>query len=254
MKVLGIIPARFASSRFPGKPLALIAGRTMLERVYRRASGASSLDCLLVATDDQRIAECVNAFGGRVVLTSSHCHSGMDRVAEAAKEEQGFEIVANIQGDEPLLEPEAVDLAVSLIKDTPQADITTLVRPARNIKELDDPNNVKVVLAEGGKILYFSRSRIPYCRDQITWESLSSGDHPYLVHLGLYVYRLEALLKLASLPPSRLEKYESLEQLRAMEAGFSFYAASVDKTISIGVDVPGDIPLVESRIRELGLD
>ncbi|HUU28610.1 MAG TPA: 3-deoxy-manno-octulosonate cytidylyltransferase [archaeon] len=254
MKVLGVIPARFASSRFPGKPLAQIAGRSMIERVYRRAAGALKLDGLIVATDDQRIVSCVEAFGGKVCLTSADCSTGTDRVAEVMRRESGFDVAVNIQGDEPLLEPDFLDQAVRLIEEIPEADITTLVRPARTQIELDNPNNVKAVLGQGGKVHYFSRCRIPYCKVPVSDQGLRRGESPYTIHIGLYVYRREVLLKLTALPPSRLELIESLEQLRALEADFLIYAACVKHSISVGVDTPEDVARVEQIISRLGLE
>jgi 3-deoxy-manno-octulosonate cytidylyltransferase (CMP-KDO synthetase) len=160
-----VIPARYESSRFPGKPLVFIAGRPMIERVYRQAGRCRTLDRIVVATDDVRIADCVKGFGGEVLMTPADCPTGTDRTAIATRQFADYPIVLNIQGDEPLLEPEAIDQAVELMFAHPEAGITTLVRPARSRAEVDDPNCVKVVLAGDGRVLYFSRGQAPFCRD-----------------------------------------------------------------------------------------
>ncbi len=256
MKTLGVIPARYASSRFPGKPLALIAGKPMIQRVYERAAAARSLDELLVATDDRRIAACVESFGGHVRMTSPSCASGTDRVAEVAAGCDSCRIVVNIQGDEPLLRPENVDAAVELMLALPEADIATLARPEQvEDCEGDDPNKVKVVLADNGRALYFSRSRIPYLT-RSGQEALDSAGRgcTVLIHVGLYVYRREVLLSLCRLPRAELEIIESLEQLRALNAGFSIFAARVDGDIPVGVDTAADILRVERELERLGLE
>ncbi len=256
MKTIGVIPARYASQRFPGKPLAMIAGKSMIQRVYECASGAGSLDELLVATDDERIAGCVKGFGGRVKMTSASCASGTDRVAEVAAGLQQYEIVVNIQGDEPLLEPEFIDAAVELMLKVPQADITTLVRPeCEPAGEALDANKVKVALADNGRALYFSRSQVPYITDSAR-QALpeASPARAVLIHIGLYVYRRPVLLQLCRLPRAELEVLESLEQLRALNAGFSIWAARVEGTASIGVDTPEDIARIERELARLGLE
>jgi len=255
MKVLGIIPARYVSSRFPGKPLAMIAGKSMIERVYRRAEKAKTLDDIVVATDDQRIAGRVREFGGKVIMTAADCPTGTDRTALVAEVMEDYDIVLNIQGDEPLLEPGHIDTAVELIERTPEADITTLVRPARYPGEADDYNCVKVVLGTDGRILYFSRGRVPYCRDKDLQSKFEpGGENPYRIHIGLYVYRREKLLKMVGLPTVMAERCEGLEQLRALDSGITMYAAQVSQTTSIGVDTPDDIILVEKAIKEHGLE
>ena len=254
MKVLGVIPARYASSRFPGKPLALLAGKTMIERVYRQAEKCATLDTVLVATDDERIASTVRGFGGRVQMTPADCPTGTDRTALVARAEPDYGIVLNIQGDEPLLEPEAIDSAVRMSLALESADITTLVRPARSAAELDDPNAVKVVLAAGGRILYFSRGRAPFCKDGRLVENVGTArEHPWRSHIGLYVHKRESLLRQVSLSPVLIERSEGLEQLRALHSGMNIYAAEVRDTASIGVDTPEDIAAVERFIEERGL-
>lgn len=253
--VLGVIPARYESSRFPGKPLVPIAGRPMIERVYRQAGRCRTLDRIVVATDDQRIADCVKGFGGEVLMTPADCPTGTDRTAIAARRFPGYPIVLNIQGDEPLLEPEAIDRAVELMLAHPEAGITTLVRPARNRAEVDDPNYVKVVLAGDGRVLYFSRGQAPFCRDGKMAAGIGPGQaHPWRVHIGLYVWRREALFRQVSLPVALIERSEGLEQLRAMHDGIVVYAADIADTSSVGVDRPQDVPKVEAIMRERGLE
>lgn len=254
-KVLGVIPARWASSRFPGKALAMIAGRPMIERVWNQALKCRRMDRVVVATDDQRIAECVSGFGGEAVMTPEDTPTGTDRIAVVARSMPDFPIVLNIQGDEPLLEPEPIDMAVELMHATPTAGCTTLVRPVRNARELDDPNAVKVVMADGGRVITFSRGQAPFCRDGELVKRIGTGQpHPWWVHIGLYVWRREALLKQVSLPVAMIEASEGLEQLRSIHAGTEIYAAEIEGTASIGVDLPGDVAEVERVLEELGLD
>ena len=252
-KVLGVIPARYESSRFPGKPLALIAGRPMIERVCRQAGLCRRLDRIVVATDDERIAACVKGFGGEVLMTPVDCPTGTDRTALAARAFPAYPVVLNIQGDEPLLEPEAIDSAVELMFARPAAGVTTLVRPARSLAEVGDPNYVKVVLAADGRVLYFSRGQAPFCRSgEMLAEVEGGGAHPWRIHIGLYVWRREALFRQVSLPLALIERSEGLEQLRAMHAGIAFYAADVAETASIGVDQPQDVARIEALMREKG--
>ena len=254
-KVLGVIPARWASSRFPGKALALIAGRPMIERVWCQALKCATLDRVVVATDDKRIADCVNNFGGEVMMTPSDTPTGTDRIAIVAREMADFPIVLNIQGDEPLLEPGPIDAAVELMHITPRAGCTTLVRPARSAVEVNDPNAVKVLMGAGGRVISFSRGQAPFCRDGRLQERIESGDeHPWRVHIGLYVWRREALLEQVELPESQIEANEGLEQMRSIVAGTEFFAAEIEGTASIGVDLPGDVAEVEKTIRNLALD
>lgn len=255
MKALGVIPARYKSSRFPGKPLVQIAGKTMIERVYRRAGQASLLDELLVATDDSRIADCVRSFGGNVMMTDENCPTGTERVALVAAASPGYDIVLNVQGDEPLLEPENVDSAIRLFNTHPDADITTLVRPVRIPEEADDPNCVKVVMGEDERALYFSRGKAPWVgRAGEDWLAAEKGREAHVIHIGLYAYRVESLLKLVRWPVALCERMEGLEQLRALANGQKIYAARLEGTLSIGVDVPEDVVRVEEMLRRLGLD
>ena len=254
-KVLGVIPARWASSRFPGKALADIAGKPMIERVWNQALKCSTLDKLVVATDDERIAAVVTGFGGEVVMTPMDTPTGTDRIALVARELPEFPVVLNIQGDEPLLEPEPIDRAVELMHATAGAGCTTLIRPARSVKEVNDPNAVKVVMGSGGRVISFSRGQAPFCRDGTMLEQIElGGEHPWYVHIGLYVWRREALLRQVELPVALAEASEGLEQMRSVLAGTLFYAAEIAGTASIGVDLPEDVAEVEATIARLGLE
>lgn len=238
-EIIGIIPARYASTRFPGKPLADIGGMTMIERVYRQASKA--IDKVVVATDDKRIFECVEAFGGNVVMTSSDHPSGTDRVYEAyCLSGSDASVIINIQGDEPFVEPEQIKSLADCFCN-PEVDIATLVRPfnaERGFEALFDPNLVKVVTAADGKALYFSRSVIPYVRSHPWQEWLDKVS--YLTHVGMYGYRSETLAKIISIPRSPLEIAESLEQLRWLENGFRIQTATTHFE-NIGIDTPDDL-------------
>lgn len=245
---IGIIPARYASTRFPGKPLADIFGKSMIRRVYEQASKA--LETVYVATDDLRIFEAVKAFGGRVVMTSENHSSGTDRCAEAvlrAEEELGrsFETVLNIQGDEPFIEPEQLELLMNCFTEG-DARIATLVKRATKPEELFDPNRPKVVVSMHREALYFSRSVIPFLRghNQEEWKDF----HTFYLHIGLYGYRKEILQEITRLPQTPLERAESLEQLRWLENG---YKISVRETLhdSFGIDTPDDL----RRLVETGL-
>ena len=236
-KTVGLIPARFRSVRFPGKPLALLAGKPMVLHVLEAARGARRLDRVLVATDDERIGRTVRDAGGEVVMTSPEAASGTDRLAEAARSIVA-DVYVNIQGDEPLMSPENIDLAVeTLLADDARA-IATLALPTA-AAEAADPNVVKVAVARDGRGLYFSRSPIPYFR---------AGEPAYWKHLGLYAYRAEVLAALAALAPSPLERAESLEQLRWLEAGYSIWVGRA-ATDSIGVDTPEDLKRAERLVQ-----
>ncbi len=246
MRAIGIIPARYASSRFPGKPLAEIGGRTMIEHVYQRAAQASSLAEVWVATDDLRIQDAVKAFGGNVVMTRDNHASGTDRIAEAAAALRG-EVIVNVQGDEPLLDPHEIDAVVEPFRSQPGLAMSTLAVPISDPCDIEDPGVVKVVTDAVGFALYFSRLPIPYYR-------ASAQEHattPRLKHIGLYAYSREFLFRYAAMPPSSLEQAEALEQLRALEAGHRIYVvrakqeAGEDRAIS--VDTPEDL----ERVRRL---
>jgi 3-deoxy-manno-octulosonate cytidylyltransferase (CMP-KDO synthetase) len=236
----GIIPARFASARFPGKPLALIGNKTMIQRVYEQAS--RSLDLVYIATDDNRIYDAVINFGGKAIMTSSDHQSGTDRCAEAVTRitgEQGYtiDIVINIQGDEPFIKPEQIDLIMSCFTDE-NVEIATLVRKTEPGEDIFNPNQPKVVLNKEGDAIYFSRAAIPFIRDT------EMGDwtkkHVYYKHIGLYAYRTETLKKITLLTRSPLEIAESLEQNRWIENGFRIRTA-LTLWETIGIDTPEDL-------------
>ena len=236
MSAVGIVPARFASSRFPGKPLAAIAGLPMLQRVVEGARGAKRLRDVIVATDDARIAEACEKFGTRAVLTSADHPNGTDRIAEVAAGLDD-EVIVNVQGDEPLIEGFVIDAAVAALLETPEAPMATVVHRAEP-DALADPNRVKVVLDRAGFALYFSRSPIPHRRD--------GGDAELWQHVGLYAYRREFLARYVALAPTPLERAEQLEQLRALEHGHRIRTAIVEGWRSVPVDVPADVARVEA--------
>jgi len=249
-KVIAIIPARWASSRFPGKPLADIAGKPMIQWVYERTLKAEKLSEVLVATDDERIFETVNSFGGSAVMTPEKCASGTDRAAHVARD-LDVDAVINVQGDEPLIESDAIDFLATTLFDEAETPMATLVKRIRQPSELDRKDTVWVVLDSQNHALYFSRFPIPFARDienRNTWM-----DHfPYYAHIGIYAYRKEFLLRYAQMPISVLEQAEKLEQLRALENGYRIKVGIGDFD-PICVDYPGDIADVEERIRELNL-
>jgi 3-deoxy-manno-octulosonate cytidylyltransferase (CMP-KDO synthetase) len=241
MTAVGIIPARYAASRFPGKPLAPIAGRTLIERVWRGAREAKRLRAVLIATDDARIETACRAFGAEVVRTRTDHATGTDRISEAAAALDD-EIVVNIQGDEPLIAGFAIDAAVDALREDPAIGMATLVH-ALEPEARDDPNRVKVVLDRRGRALYFSRSPIPFVR--------AGAPAPTLwQHVGLYAYRREFLAHFVALPPTPAERAEELEQLRALEHGHAIQCAIVEGFRSLPVDVPGDVARVEARLAE----
>jgi len=241
MKVLGIIPARYGSTRFPGKPLALLAGKPMVQWVYERASQAELLNEVIVATDDQRIFNAAQKFGGRVVMTRNDHPSGSDRIAEVAATSDA-EIIVNIQGDEPLIEPAAIDLGVKILLDHPAAQVGTLVRPLRDTADLRNPNIVKVALAQDHTALYFSRSAIPFCCGAQT-DAEWLQQHMYFKHIGLYIFRRDMLLQFVKWPVGVLERVESLEQLRLLEHGVKIHVA-VTEYEARGVDTPEDLEIL----------
>ena len=233
--VFGIIPARYASTRFPGKPLALINGKPMVQWVYERVQ-SSEVKGLAVATDDERIAECVRGFGGRVVMTSPDHASGTDRCGEAALSMQpnDNDVIINIQGDEPLISPKEIHLLASAFEDR-SVQIATLVNPFHDEVLLHNPNVVKVVKAKNGNVLYFSRLPIPYLRGENAVAPKS-----YYRHIGVYAYRYGVLRQIVQLPTSELENSEKLEQLRWLENGYTIRALECDYQ-GIGVDTPEDL-------------
>lgn len=237
MNIVGIIPARYASSRFPGKPLADIAGKSMIQRVYERCLLSNSLSSAVVATDDDRIADHVKSFGGHVILTSSSHNSGTDRCAEAANHFPDADIIINIQGDEPFIQPEQIDLLAGCFKKE-GTEIATLIKKIDSYQELFNPNTPKVVVNGAGKALYFSRNTIPFQRD--TPESEWLENQVYFKHIGIYGFRVKTLQELTLLPTSSLEKAEALEQLRWLENGYSIQTAETSYQ-SYGIDSPDDI-------------
>ncbi len=240
-RTVAVIPARHASTRFPGKPLALISGRPMVEHVWRRCQEARVFDEVLVATEDARIQEAVARFGGTAILTSPECATGTDRVAEVARARPDIEVWVNVQGDEPLVDPAALRVLADLFRDE-TVEMGTLVRPLEE-DEVDSPHVVKVALALNGDALYFSRALIPFVR-----EPAEAGAVRRHAHLGLYGYRRDTLLRLASLAPTPLEQAEKLEQLRALEHGVRIRCGQVVGR-SVAVDVPEDVARVEALLR-----
>jgi 3-deoxy-manno-octulosonate cytidylyltransferase (CMP-KDO synthetase) len=234
-KILGVIPARFASSRFPGKVLAQISAKSMLQHVYERASLARYLTATIIATDDERVYAAARSFGARVVMTRADHVSGTDRVAEAASAESA-ELVVNIQGDEPLIDPAAIDAAVLPLAHDPEIVMGTLKKAIEDPREIADPNVVKVVTDRNGDAIYFSRCPIPYHRDQASTPT-------HFKHIGLYVYRRDFLLRYPALPVGPLEQAERLEQLRALENGYRIRVVETECD-SLGVDTPEDLERV----------
>ena len=244
MNILGIIPARFASTRFPGKPLHAIDGKPLIQHVVERCRLAKSLSEIIVATDDQRIADVARKFC-RVEMTSDRHPSGTDRIAEVVRRRE-CDAAVNIQGDEPLIDPAVVDAVAQALADS---QMSTAATPVRDAAEYDNPNVVKVVVNAAGRALYFSRRTIPFVRDAASRpiaEQLAA--FPFLKHLGIYGYRRESLLKLVKFPISPLEAAEKLEQLRALDNGIEIAVVRVEYD-SIGVDVPGDVERVEKLLK-----
>jgi len=239
-KALAIIPARYASTRFPGKPLADIHGKSMIMRVYEQVMKAGSVSGVLVATDDQRIYNHVIANSGKVVMTSVQCNSGTERCLEAYEQfatgddPHGSEIIVNVQGDEPFIKPEQIDLLVKTL-DQPLVGIATLVKKIENREDFNDPNCVKVVFDRYKRALYFSRAPVPYQRD-----SHGLSFEPAYKHIGMYAYRYSILRQICSLPPSGLEKSEKLEQLRWLENGHVI-TIQITEHESIAIDTPSDL-------------
>jgi 3-deoxy-manno-octulosonate cytidylyltransferase (CMP-KDO synthetase) len=242
-RIVGVIPARYGSSRFEGKVLADIAGKPMIQWVYERANQSEMLDELFVAVDDPRVQSIVEQFGGKAVLTAAHHKSGTDRIAEAV-EKMPADIVVNIQGDQPLLDPDMIDEAVQPMIDNPEIQMSTLKREIEK-DEFDDPGVVKVVADDNDYALYFSRSLIPYPRYE---ENIRVFEH-----IGLYVYRKDFLLKISKMSMGYLEKIESLEQLRVLEKGYKILVVEtkMDRTAGMSVDTPEDLKKVEKIISQM---
>ena len=237
MRVLGIIPARFASTRFPEKALADIAGKTMIERVYRQVKQAKSLAKVVVATDHHKIEKHVHDFGGEVIMTSDAHVSGTDRCYEVlAKQKESFDYVINVQGDEPFIAPSQIDLLASLLDGTTQ--LATLVKKIEHDEDLFNPNIVKAVINAQHEALYFSRSAIPHIRN--TQQSEWLKKNVFFKHIGMYAYRTDVLQKISKLIPSTLEKAESLEQLRWIENGLRIKVTETTFE-TIGIDTPEDL-------------
>lgn len=249
MKFIGIIPARYGSSRFPGKPLADMAGKPMIQRVYEQVKKA--IDEVWVATDDDRILKVVENFGGKAVLTSPDHKSGTDRCNEAfSKIGNGFDVVINIQGDEPFIQPQQIETLKSCF-DSKETELATLVKPFKKedgFEVLFNPNSPKVVLNKNSEAIYFSRSIIPYIRDAHHTEWLDK--HIFYKHIGMYAYRADVLKKITLLPQSNLELAESLEQLRWIENGYKIKVGLTDIE-TIGIDTPEDM---EKAIKLLNLN
>jgi 3-deoxy-manno-octulosonate cytidylyltransferase (CMP-KDO synthetase) len=240
-KVVAVIPARYASTRFPGKPLVKIGGVTMIERVYKQSEKASLVSKVVVATDDERIADAVRSFGGQFIITDNTHETGTDRLAEVASKNPDFDIIVNVQGDEPLIDPAAIDaVAQPLVQDSS----IQMSSAAFKIKsaEAQNPMLVKVVLDQNNFALYFSRLPIPFHRDE-----KANEESCYFGHLGLYAYTRDCLLRIASLQPTPLEQAEKLEQLRAIENGIRIKVVPFEAR-SLAVDVPEDIAKVEKAL------
>lgn len=245
--VVGVIPARYGSTRLPGKPLRRIGGKPMVQHVYERCRGAVSLDDLVVATDDERIREAVEGFGGRAVMTAADHASGTDRLAEAAAELEAA-IIVNIQGDQPFFDAHMIPEVVEPLQQDPTLEVSTVKYPIKHPPDLHDPGVVKVVANHAGDALYFSRSLIPYPRQEVV--------HDVFEHVGLYAYRKEALLRLASLSVTTLEAVEALEQLRWLEHGVRIRVVATrcpEQAFSgFSVDTEDDLARAETMLREHG--
>lgn len=238
MKIIAIIPARFASTRFPGKPLVNIQGKPMIQHVYEKSYSSGIFSKIVVATDDQRIEKVVNDFGGLVMITSDDHQSGTDRCGEVINRlEEKFDVVVNIQGDEPFIHVEQLEQLISLFKNS-KTQIATLKKKLNNIEDVQNVNVVKVVSDNNKRALYFSRNPIPFARGVNVDDWLKK--HNYFKHIGLYGYRWSVLKKVVKLPISSLEACESLEQLRWLQNGFSIFIAETEHE-SIGIDTPEDL-------------
>ena len=250
MKAACVIPARYGSTRFPGKPLALDTGKFLVQHVYERAASANCFDTIIVATDDQRIFEAVESFGGRVVMTRSDHPSGTDRIAEVAAG-LPHEIFVNLQGDEPEIRPDLLEKLVWMLTERQDAQMATLAARIRTADELQSPNVVKVVVDLGGRALYFSRSTIPFDRDRHLRHQDWLPENA-LKHIGLYAYRRGFLLEYPTMRRTALEQLESLEQLRALEHGRMILVAEVDYE-SRGIDTPEDYAAFVNAWRDGGI-
>lgn len=244
MKVLCIIPARYASTRLPGKPLRDIAGKPMIVRVYERATGAQRVHEVVVATDDERIRAAVEEHGGNAVMTRADHATGTDRLAEVAAQRPDCDLIINVQGDEPLIDPAVIDALVAPFEHDTALMMATAKTEITDAAEMENPNNVKVVADHTGNALYFSRARIPYARN--------AGAKVYK-HIGIYAYRRDFLLAYAKMAQTELECSESLEQLRALENGYRIHVVETD-AVFIGVDTEEDLAAVNAEYQRRGLD
>jgi 3-deoxy-manno-octulosonate cytidylyltransferase (CMP-KDO synthetase) len=252
LAIVAIIPARYAATRLPGKPLSEIHGKTMIQRVHERACAAKRVDRVLVATDDDRIANAVRGFGGEAVLTSPAHATGTDRLAEVARSIDA-EVVINVQGDEPMLDPAGIDAVADALVADPTLEIATLSLPLRSTDEMLAPSVVKVVTDAAGDALYFSRSPIPHVRQGASTDPRAAAAAAVALglarkHVGLYGYRREALLRFAALPPHPLEEAEGLEQLRALAAGMRIRVVPQDGEAGIAVDTAEDLERVRALL------
>ncbi len=239
-RAVAIIPARFGSTRFPGKPLALLKGKPVIQHVYQAVSSAGLIDAVFVATDDRRIFDLVRGFGGRAVMTSTEHTCGTERIAEVAEDIE-CDIIVNVQGDEPFIKPEMVDDVIKVLSDDRRAEISTLAKKTHDIKEILSPDVVKVVFDNEGFAMYFSRAPIPFYRDKPT--SDLQAPH-YYKHIGIYGYKKDVLLRFASMPQGRLELIERLEQLRALTGGIKMKVKETPYD-TFGIDTPEDLERAE---------
>ena len=247
MTFTAIIPARYASTRFPGKPLAVLGGKTVIQRVYEQVSNV--LNEVYVATDDERIFSCVESFGGKAVMTRKDHQSGTDRIQEAVeKTGTQADVIINVQGDEPFIQPSQIQTLMHLFDDL-STQIGTLGKPFESMEAVDNPNSPKIVTDNRGFALYFSRSIIPYIRgkERKDW----FGEYPFLKHLGVYAYRREVLAEVTKLPQSPLEKAESLEQLRWLQNGYRIRVGLTDVE-TVGIDTPEDLQRAEALLAQIG--
>lgn len=246
MKFIGLIPARYASTRFPGKPLALLGGKPVIQRVYEQV--ASVLDDACVATDDERIFDCVKNFGGKVVMTRTDHKSGTDRIEEAIEKIGGdYDVIVNIQGDEPFIQKSQIETVCRCFDDE-KTQIATLGKPFTDMDAVANPNSPKIVIDNNSFAMYFSRSIIPFVRGKEQAEWLQH--YPFLKHLGIYAYRRDVLQQITQLPQSSLEIAESLEQLRWLQNGFKIKVGLTDVE-TVGIDTPDDLKRAEEFLSTL---
>lgn len=251
MRIKIVIPARLASTRLPEKLLLKVGGKSILQHTFESASRAALADGIVVAVDHPRLAAEVASFGGSYLLTSPECQSGTDRVAEVARELKDIDVFINVQGDEPEIDPNAIDLAIEMLLDNPDADISTIAKPIRDQKTLADPNCVKVVLDKRQYAMLFSRAVVPFARDGMTAELIMREPPIYLHHVGIYAYRRDFVLWFASQSPAVTEQVEKLEQLRALEAGRRIVVGRIEQS-SVGIDTQEDFEAFRSRYEGTG--